>query len=114
LAVIVQALHVCLDDTALCKSLLATPEVNVEQLQTAMLALSMPHDLTAWACMGRLCEVAHPLTEPGSQKFMTAASTRFDGVLYCLRNAMEVSQLECHARIMADVRKEAVWSLLKL
>ena len=64
--------------------------------------------------MGRLCEVAHPLTEPGSQKFMTAASTRFDGVLYCLRNAMEVSQLECHARIVADVRKEAVWSLLKL
>ncbi len=114
MAVIVQALHVCLDDTALCKSLLATPEVNVEQLQTAMLALSMPHDLTAWACMGRLCEVAHPLTEPGSQKFMTAASTRFDGVLYCLRNAMEVSQLECHARIVADVRKEAVWSLLKL
>jgi len=112
LAVIVQALHVCLDDTALCKSLLATPEVNVEQLQTAMLALSMPHDLTAWACMGRLCEVAHPLTEPGSQKFMTAASTRFDGVLFCLRNAMEVSQLECHARIVADVRM--VWSLLKL
>ncbi|KAL0050121.1 hypothetical protein WJX82_004735 [Trebouxia sp. C0006] len=79
LAVIVQALHVCLDDTALCKSLLATPEVDVEQLQMAMLALSMPHDLTAWACMGRLCEVAHPLIEPGSQKFMTAATTHFDG-----------------------------------
>jgi len=103
-----------LDDTALCKSLLATPEVDVEQLQMAMLALSMPHDLTAWACMGRLCEVAHPLIEPGSQKFMTAATTHFDGVLYCFRNAMQVSQLESHARIVADVRREAVWALLKL
>ena len=106
-------MHVCLDDTALCKSLLATLEVDVEQLQMAMLALGMPHNLTAWACMGRLCEVAQPLIEPGTQKFMTAATTHFDGVLYCLRNAMEVSQLECHARIVADVRKEAVWALLK-
>ena len=58
--------------------------------------------------MGRLCEVAHSLTEPGSQKFMTAASTHFGNVLYCLRNAMQVSQSEIYARIVAIACKEAV------
>lgn len=103
LAATVQALHVCLDDAALCRSLLATPDINAKHLQMAMIALNdcMPLDLTAGACMGRLCEVSHPLTEPGSQKFMTAASTHFDNVFYFFRNAMRVSQSETYAHIVA-------------
>ncbi len=92
LVALVQALHVCLDDTALCESLLATPEAEAQHLQIAMIVLSdcMPHDLTARACMGRLCEVALTLTQPGSQKYVSAASRHFENVLCCLRNAMQV------------------------